>query len=95
MATYLEIAALVDNNTFLRRIQVSIWKKARAILLDGGSTANAKTWARKALGGPLESEAMRRVAIVVAAGVPSQAELDSVTDAQIQTAVDAVVVELY
>ena len=95
MATYLEIAAIIANDTFLKRLQVAIWKKARAILLDSGSTANAKTWARGALGGQLESDKMRRVAIVVASGISSSVNLVDVTDAQIQTAVDAVVTELF
>ena len=90
MSTYIKSFDLVNDSTFGKRIQMAMWIGAAAILANGNSSAGAKTFARNQLKGPADTDVARRLAIRCAAS-----GLESVsTDAEIQTVVNAMIVEL-
>lgn len=88
MSTYLERFELVSDTQFAKRLQMAWWIAAVNILTNG--TAPQKQFGRNQLKGAADTDLFRRMAIRCAAsGIEKTA-----TDADIQTAVDAVFAEL-
>ena len=88
MSTYLERFELVSDTNFAKRLQMAWWIASVNILATG--TAPQKLFARNQLKGAADTDLFRRMAIRCAAsGIEKTA-----TDADVQTAVDAVFTEL-
>lgn len=93
MATYAELYALKtqDTSATQQKIIVAILKKAQLIAADNAATAQQNAWALQALGNP---ESYQRTAWNYILGQYSAATVAQITganDADVQTAVNAVV----
>jgi hypothetical protein len=90
MATYVELAGLLDNDDLRKRVAVALLVKAQAYLDAGGATAAQRTWARNALNQPApESNLMLRYLLAKNNGL-TVAQINGVADATLQSQVDAV-----
>jgi len=91
MATYLELHAHVNDSVLQDRTRVAVVVAADNIRSDGAPPANQTArlaWAAKVMENPV-LEAKRMIWAVLAANKDSSiAQIDSATDAQLQTAVD-------
>ena len=87
-APLLDLFHLVTNTEFKERLQAALWITCVGFLATG--TAAQKTYARQNLRKAADTDDMQRVAIRCAA----QLMTTTPTDAQIQTVVDAVAVEI-
>lgn len=88
MATYVELAALVNNAEFTTRVEYGVYVLAGTILRDGAATATEKQWARQVLGGTLNVPLKILVLWVTLATVVATSGA-AVTDAQLQTVINA------
>ena len=94
MATYLELVDLVQNPKFRNRIQYALWSVAVDVLNDVGSSAQAKTFAKKKLKGMAETEELLRLAINCAANPTIAAAGEACADADIRFVVAGVFADL-
>lgn len=90
MATYIQLADLLESGNFKRRVRFAMMVSAAATLLDGGASAPLKAYARQILLNDIHDADLRRVTLrcVLDAGVQSAGE--AATDAQIQAVVNVV-----
>ena len=90
MANYLELSNAAIDETMLKRVAVAITVAAEA-LITAGPTAAQRKWLKVALYEP-RGEATKAWRYILAANKSiTIAQINAVTDAQIQTQVDTVV----
>ena len=94
MATYQELFDLYNNSAMLDRVSVAVAVAAETVMNESGATtnhANRYLWARQAMISPRD-EAKKFLMVVLAANKgASVAAIQSATDAQIQTNIDAAI----
>jgi len=91
MATYLEINTLSADANLLKRAETAVIIAAQTLVESGGATANDRRWARQALYAPT-AEAQKALRYVLAKNKSATtAQINAVTDASLQTQVDAIV----
>ena len=94
MATYEDLHTLAGNNILLDRIKVAIIIAADTVLKEDGATvnhANRLVWAKTAFSDPSSQAKSFMYALLAANKDASVVQIEGSTDAQIQSAVDAVV----
>jgi hypothetical protein len=87
MATYIELAALVNNPNFRSRIQYALWSVSVDVLNDSQQSAAAKTFARKKLKGLAETDELLKLAIQCAANPIIAATGEASADSDIRLVV--------
>lgn len=95
--SYLERFSLIENVNFHKRIQVAIWTASAVVLVEDAGVPNHAdrlTYARKALAGNIAPEALRRIALRLLTDANVATDGESVTDANLQIAIDALYDEL-
>lgn len=95
MATYIDLYALVNDDTLRQRIAVAIIVAANDIVEALGQTGpydtvNARLWARYALDRPLDEARKAANLILAKNNEASVAQITGATDVQVQAQVNAV-----
>lgn len=94
MATYIELRGLFSNNDLLNRVEVATIVAAEAIRTeDAGTTnhVNRLAWAKKTFANPNGVRNEMLMALLAANKDATVASITSVTDAALQTLVNAAV----
>lgn len=90
MATYAELYGMRDNDTLRQRIEVALIIRAQAYL-DGTSTPEQRAWAKFVFQDGGHGESVRMLKYLLAKNKnATPAQIEAVTDANLQTQVDAV-----
>lgn len=91
MATYVEIRNLFNDSALKNRVAVAVIKAAETILNNAAATPDERSWANGAFSRP-ESEAGRVfMAVLAANSAATVAQIQGVTDVNLQTNVDAAI----
>lgn len=94
MATYLEIADLLESDPFRRRVNVAVRIAARDILADPQAVPNDKVVARRILADGLGADEMKRTVVSACIDAAVISAGAAVADAVLQTLVTAIVKKL-
>ena len=95
MATYAELYGLgLNNDPLLQRVAVALTIKAQALVSTTPTQAQIN-WAIGVFGNPLGHAQGALTAVLAANKSATVAVINAVTDAQLQTAVDAVVDKIF
>ena len=95
MATYTELHTLIGSSGTLRsRMLVAIAIKAHGYVTAQSPTAEQVAWAKQAIGKPEAYLDAVLIGVLAANKDATVAQINAVTDAQIQTAVDSIVTNL-
>lgn len=91
MATYLEIAGLIENDGLKQRIAVACIVACEAIRAEAGAVANHDArvqWAGNVLRDPRRMAQQMWLAVLAQNNALTLAQITAATDAQLQTAVN-------
>lgn len=95
MATYTELHTLIGSSGTLRsRMLVAIVIKAHGYVTAQSPTTEQVAWAKQAIGNPQAYIDAVLLGVLAANKAATIAQINAVTDEQIQTAVDAIVTNL-
>jgi len=95
MATYNELRSLFNEGSLLLKAEVAVCVKAQAIFAESTPSAGRLSWAETVLGSPhSEAEKMLRYALASNKAL-TIAQIISVADASLQTAIDTAVDKLH
>lgn len=91
MATYIELAQLMEQSDLIRKVGVAARVAAEAIRVNATATAAQKAWAREALENNATVARKLLGSVLIQNKNATVAQIESASDATIQTAVDAAV----
>lgn len=89
MATYAELIAASGNSDLINKVRVACIVAANNIRLNGTATAAQKTWAKAVFANPESAQVAMMWCLLAQNKDAALSAIQSVTDAQVQTAVDA------
>jgi hypothetical protein len=94
MATYLEIIELLEDREIANRVQIAALVAADTIRAESSGTANHDNrlkWARDVIDNPAKDNKRMVKAVIIQNRALTVAQIKGASDANLQTAVDAVV----